>query len=82
MKEKLENLRRETYKSDDDVLLVCILSHGAKGSVHGTDLQEVKIEEEICHKFDGSICPKLLGKPKIFIIQACQGGNCLPILHH
>ena len=29
--------------------------------------------DEIKMKFRGSLCPALIGKPKVFIIQACQG---------
>ena len=74
IKKKLEILQQENHRKHD-LLLVCILSHGAKGFVLGTDMQQVNIEEEICYLFDGDSCPQLLGKPKIFIIQACQGGK-------
>ncbi|XP_031621355.1 caspase-8 [Contarinia nasturtii] len=52
-----------------DSVIVCILSHGHKGVVYGANSVAVKIEsiEKLI------ISDKLIGKPKILIIQACQG---------
>ena len=44
------------------------------GVVYGVDGNQVNIAEEICAPFDGANCPSLSGKPKVFIVQACQGG--------
>lgn len=48
---------------------VCVLlSHGEEGVIFGTDGQE-KFENLTKH-FKGDRCPSLVGKPKLFFIQA------------
>lgn len=52
-----------------DSLIVCILSHGYKGVVYGANSVPVKIED-----IENLIASdRLIGKPKILIVQACQG---------
>ncbi len=53
-------------------LVVCILSHGSKGLVYGVDFKAVPIEGL---KYRLGRCEALKGKPKMFIILACQGNN-------
>ncbi|XP_006133700.1 caspase-8 isoform X1 [Pelodiscus sinensis] len=64
------------YRNKDhrahDCFVCCILSHGDKGIVFGTDGQEIPIQE-LTTSFTGTNCPSLAGKPKVFFIQACQG---------
>ncbi|KAM5266062.1 caspase-8 isoform 1-T6 [Hipposideros larvatus] len=60
--------------NDKDCFICCILSHGDKGIVYGCDGQEAPICE-LTSYFTGLNCPSLVGKPKIFFIQACQGDN-------
>lgn len=60
--------------SNKDCFMCCILSHGDKGIIYGCDGQEAPICE-LTSYFTGSNCPSLVGKPKIFFIQACQGDN-------
>ncbi|KAM8900900.1 caspase-8 isoform 1-T1 [Lycaon pictus] len=66
----------QSYQSMDhsskDCFICCILSHGDKGIIYGSDGQEAPIYE-LTSYFTGSKCPSLAGKPKIFFIQACQG---------
>ncbi|XP_040903860.1 caspase-3-like [Toxotes jaculatrix] len=51
---------------------VCVLlSHGDEGVIYGTDGYE-KIET-LTKYFKGYRCRSLLGKPKLFFIQACRG---------
>lgn len=57
--------------SNCDMFLCVILSHGEDGVVYGTD-RAVEMHE-LSKYFKGSSCPSLIGKPKIFIIQACRG---------
>ena len=54
---------------------VCvILSHGSKNGIYGTDEQIIKLEA-ITSLFRRDECPSLVGKPKIFLIQACRGNR-------
>jgi Caspase domain len=58
---------------DDTAFVFCILSHGANGTVYGADGRPLGIENLIS-LFDGKQCEVLRDRPKIFFIQACQGG--------
>ncbi|XP_061791272.1 caspase-8 isoform X2 [Nerophis lumbriciformis] len=60
--------------SDDDALVVCLLSHGENGCVFGTDEQKVPIPD-LTAPFTSVRAPTLAGKPKLFFIQACQGAG-------
>nr|XP_032818164.1 caspase-9 [Petromyzon marinus]XP_032818165.1 caspase-9 [Petromyzon marinus] len=62
-----------------DCCVVVIMSHGREiehrrfpGAVFGTDDLFVRMED-IVSFFSGTDCPSLLGKPKLFFIQACGG---------
>ncbi|XP_077881468.1 caspase-9 isoform X1 [Ictidomys tridecemlineatus] len=62
-----------------DCCAVVILSHGCQashlqfpGAVYGTDGCSVSVEK-IVNIFNGTSCPSLGGKPKLFFIQACGG---------
>nr|XP_025964807.1 caspase-9 [Dromaius novaehollandiae] len=62
-----------------DCCLVVILSHGCQtshiqfpGGIYGTDGKAIPVEK-IVNYFNGSHCPSLRGKPKLFFIQACGG---------
>ena len=57
---------------DFDCLMVAILTHGTKGKLCGTDGDLVPVKD-ITQLFNGHQCPSLIGKPKIFFIQACRG---------
>jgi hypothetical protein len=57
--------------SECDCFICVILSHGEEGVVYGTD-KPVEITE-LTKYFKGDKCPSLVGKPKLFIIQACRG---------
>lgn len=63
----------EEYNKNSDCFVCAILSHGEEGVVYGVD---DKIETKtLLEFFKGNNCCSLLGKPKIFFIQACQGGK-------
>ncbi|XP_020664502.2 caspase-6 [Pogona vitticeps] len=61
-----------TAQHDDADCFVCVfLSHGEDDHVYAYD---AKIEiQTLTNMFRGDKCPSLVGKPKIFIIQACRG---------
>lgn len=50
----------------------CVLSHGEKGAVLGTDGKPVEIRELTLPFAE---CRTLATKPKLFFIQACQGNE-------
>ena len=74
IKDILDKERGLPEHKDSDALVVAILSHGDRGCVYGTDMGRVEIDQ-ITEYFDGFNCPTLIGKPKLFIFQACQGGE-------
>ena len=55
-----------------DCLMVAILTHGKEGKLCGTDGDLVPVKD-ITQLFNGRQCRSLIGKPKIFFIQACRG---------
>ncbi|NXA40005.1 CASP6 protein, partial [Eudromia elegans] len=70
MLEKIYDASAEDH-SDADCFVCVILSHGEDDLVYAYDAQ-IKIET-ITSMFRGDSCQTLVGKPKIFIIQACRG---------
>ncbi|XP_025934842.1 caspase-6 isoform X2 [Apteryx rowi] len=70
MLEKIYDASAEDH-SDADCFVCVILSHGENDHVYAHDAQ-IKIET-ITSMFRGDRCQSLVGKPKIFIIQACRG---------
>ncbi|CAI5642003.1 unnamed protein product [Oreochromis niloticus] len=65
---------------NDNALVVCVLSHGEKGCVFGTDGEKVFLQDMML-PFTSGRTPTLAGKPKLFFIEASQGdgyqkGHC------
>lgn len=56
---------------DADCFVCVFLSHGENGHIYANDGQ-IEIQE-ITDLFKGNKCQSLVGKPKIFILQACRG---------
>lgn len=71
MKAKLKMISEFDHENYD-CLMVAILTHGDEGKLYGTDCKEIP-EEELTELFCGEKCPSLVGKPKVFILQACRG---------
>ena len=71
----LECERRLDSHRDADAFVLVLLTHGNKGYIFGTDGEKVFIDD-ITTMFDGKHCPQLQNKPKLFIVQACQGSEC------
>ena len=57
-----------------DCLIIAILTHGIEGKLYSTDGDLIPVED-LTKYFDGNHCPSLIGKPKVFILQACRGGT-------
>ena len=73
MYNELDSCRKEDH-TKYDAFVCCILSHGKLGSVYGVDGIPIAISD-LQGLFAGVKCQSLAGKPKIFIINACQGGS-------
>jgi hypothetical protein len=72
IRNKLRALSLEDH-SQHDCLVVCILSHGERGSLWARDTRYPV--DEVYNNFTGDKCPTLAGKPKLFFVQACQGSE-------
>ncbi|XP_021933181.1 caspase-1-like isoform X2 [Zootermopsis nevadensis] len=57
--------------STADCIMVIAMTHGDSGYLHSRDT--VYHTQELWLHFTGDMCPTLVGKPKIFFIQACRG---------
>uniref|UniRef100_A0A8C8RJV3 Caspase 7 n=1 Tax=Pelusios castaneus TaxID=367368 RepID=A0A8C8RJV3_9SAUR len=70
MMKLLKQAAEENHK--DAACFACIfLSHGKEGVIYGTDgFMPIK---DLTTLFRGDKCKTLLGKPKLFFIQACRG---------
>jgi len=81
IREQLKKVSSRDHTAYDAFILV-ILSHGKQDGVYGID-GDLKTEsgfvllDDITSLFDGANCPSLMGKPKMFFIQACQGGEAI-----
>lgn len=75
IKQQLEDARMKLQSGLYDVFVCCIMSHGAKGVVYGIDQNELNISNDILTGFSDQNCPEMVGKPKLFFIQACQTEN-------
>ena len=60
--------------SNYDCFVCCLLTHGKKDFIYGSDALPVAVSE-ILSKVNGLACPSLNLKPKLFFIQACRGSG-------
>lgn len=72
MKSEIITAVKEYFKETHSMFFLCILSHGAEGAVYGSNGMLVQIES-IVEWLTVDLHKKLKGKPKVAIIQACQG---------
>lgn len=62
--------------SDSQCCMLAMLSHGGDGHIYGTDAKKVNVDK--LRSFFTSIeCSTLRGKPKLVLIQACRGRECI-----
>ena len=72
----LISVSREDH-SNNDCLLVTVMSHGMEeGTILAAD-REYNVQE-LWENFIGDNCKSLIGKPKLFFIQACRGSMVDP----
>ncbi|XP_071313156.1 caspase-3-like [Trachinotus anak] len=70
MRQLLFNVSKEDHSSSASFVCV-VLSHGDEGVIYGTNGCEKF--ENLTQFFKGNHCKSLVGKPKLFFIQACRG---------
>ncbi|XP_040213148.1 caspase-3-like isoform X2 [Rana temporaria] len=73
--EKMLDIMKEYSEKDhanNDSFICFILSHGCQETVLGVDGKKVLIKD-LTSCFNGQNCKSLIGKPKVFFIQACRG---------
>ena len=72
----LSNLRKlaQYDHSNYDCVAVCVLTHGVQGKLYGSNGDLIEIQRLIT-LFNGDQAPSLVGKPKLFFLQACRGDN-------
>jgi len=56
------------------MFVMFVLSHGEDGHFYALNGKKISIQN-IMEYFDGRKCPALRNKPKLFFVQACQGGE-------
>ncbi|XP_068570326.1 caspase-3-like [Cebidichthys violaceus] len=72
MTQLLYKVSKEDHSNSASFACV-LLSHGDEGVIYGTDGFE-KLED-LTKNFKGDRCRSLVGKPKLFFIQACRGSD-------
>ncbi|XP_078480001.1 caspase-3-like [Lampetra planeri] len=72
MKSKISSVSEEDHSSSASFVCV-LLSHGNEGVIYGTDGFERF--ENLTKYLKGDRCKTLVGKPKLFFIQACRGSE-------
>ena len=73
MKNKLEEFANVDHGSYS-CFVCCISSHGKKEGIVGVDGCTVDISD-LTSPFRASKCKSLAGKPKLFFVDACRGGQ-------
>jgi hypothetical protein len=79
----LNDVRQYSLNYDNhDAFVVIILTHGNQNKIFGTDFISyaktpgaVITEEQLLSVVSNRNCSSLVGKPKLFFIQACRGGK-------
>ncbi|RMX42441.1 hypothetical protein pdam_00010896 [Pocillopora damicornis] len=74
LKETLTQFARLNDHGMADSVVVCLLSHGLEGQIFGVDGVLVSIPDLLA-LFNGYAAKDLIGKPKMFFIQACRGSD-------
>ena len=64
----------KSLRDGDQMAILCIMSHGSVNKIFGSDGKRISLDA-ISAQLNNHNCPVMIGKPKLIIIQACQGGN-------
>ena len=72
----VENFANMPEHQESEMCVVIFMSHGNKDFIKSRDGRQVSVSS-LLDKFTKTNCPFLIGKPKLFIIQACRYINLL-----
>jgi hypothetical protein len=65
--------------SDFSCLVCVVMSNGGEnGEIHGINSKSIDLYNDIIRPFKD--CEQLLGKPKLFFVQACRNNNDVPMI--
>ena len=79
MMEALKSFRDNLREHNPDYFVICILGHGnlnkkkRRDEVMDANLEMVSMNKIKNMFVDGRQCPSMIGKPKLFFVQACRG---------
>lgn len=73
---KIREFAQKPEHASVDSVVVCILSHGLPGKIYTVDGELIPIND-LTTAFNGENAKHLIGKPKLFFIQACRGGKVI-----
>uniref|UniRef100_A0A1X7T3M0 Caspase family p20 domain-containing protein n=1 Tax=Amphimedon queenslandica TaxID=400682 RepID=A0A1X7T3M0_AMPQE len=68
-------VKKYSEKEHTGAFFLILLSHGGEGVVYGTDEAEVKVQKLKENFYNTKCHDSLVGKPKVFVIDACRGNN-------
>ncbi|KAI3420108.1 Ced-3p [Globodera pallida] len=68
----IRHFSKEEAHQRADSAIVVVLSHGEHDTLLGTDELRVNLHQFVA-ELNSQNCPDLMGKPKIFVVQACRG---------
>lgn len=75
-----QTFARDPILAKVDCMVLALLSHGtADNVISGTDGIGIHVVEEICPIFSAKRCLSLCGKPKMYIFNACRGGEFIQL---
>ena len=72
MKEEILRFAGKEDHAEGDMTAVVVMSHGRDGAICTSEGRELETEW-ILKQFNNEGCPRLRGKPKLFIFQSCRG---------
>ena len=74
LRETLFQFAKMSDHKTADSVVICLLSHGLEGQIFGVDGVLVSIPDLLA-MVNGYMAKDLIGKPKLFFIQACRGSD-------
>ena len=81
LKMKIEEEKEHPTHQHADAFICVIMSYGDNGVFETSDLEILRINDDIVTPFDNENWRQMAGKPKIFLFQITHGGELKCILY-